>query len=189
MIKYDKLFNLLSVNGYSATKIRQTGIIGQATYYGLKSGEKGLDTKTINKLCSIFNCQPNDIMEYVPDEQASEQLNASTERESIPRLLFDLRTQSGFTQTQVAKELGIDYPSYISYENGTENAPLNLLLKACKLYNVPQSYFGINNNLSAVGNKDYYVNQTDDSESISVNADEFIAVKQFLDIYRKKGRE
>lgn len=68
MLKYDKLFKLLEENGYTPTKIRETAIIGQATYYGLKNGTKGIDAKTINKLCKVFNCQPGDILEYVPDD-------------------------------------------------------------------------------------------------------------------------
>ena len=67
MIKYDKLFELLAVNGYTASKIRETGLIGQATYYGLKNGTKGLDARTIDKLCRFLKCQPGDIMEYIPD--------------------------------------------------------------------------------------------------------------------------
>lgn len=68
MLNYEKLFKLLTEHGYTATKIRETGIIGQATYYGLKNGTKGLDAKTINKLCALFNCQPSDLMEYIPDK-------------------------------------------------------------------------------------------------------------------------
>ncbi len=68
MIKYDKLFDLLSLNGYTASRIRETGLIGQATYYGLKNGTKGLDARTIDKLCRVLNCQPGDIMEYVSDK-------------------------------------------------------------------------------------------------------------------------
>lgn len=67
LLKYDKLFKLLADNGYTASKIRDTGLIGQATYYGLKNGTKGLDARTIDKLCRVLNCQPGDIMEYIPD--------------------------------------------------------------------------------------------------------------------------
>lgn len=69
MLKYNKLFKLLEDNGYTASKIRETAIIGQATYYGLKNGTKGIDAKTINKLCKMFNCQPGDLMDYVPDQE------------------------------------------------------------------------------------------------------------------------
>ena len=68
MLKYDKLFELLKDNGYTTTKIRTTGLIGQGTYYGMKNGTAGIDAKTINKLCKTFNCQLGDLLEYVPDE-------------------------------------------------------------------------------------------------------------------------
>lgn len=67
MIKYDKLFSLLDKHGYNTTQIRKQNIIGQATYYGLKNGTKGIDAKTIDKLCRLLDCQPGDLMEYVPD--------------------------------------------------------------------------------------------------------------------------
>ncbi len=69
MLKYDKLFELLKKNGYNVSKIREQAILGQATYYGLKNGTKGIDAKTIDKLCKLLNCQPGDIMEYVPDAE------------------------------------------------------------------------------------------------------------------------
>lgn len=72
MIKYDKLFNLLKAHNYTVSKVRDNGLIGMATYYGLKNGTKGLDARTINKLCALFNCQPNDIMEYVPDTETAD---------------------------------------------------------------------------------------------------------------------
>lgn len=69
MLKYDKLFHLLEKNGYNTNRIRQEKIMGQATYYGLKNGTKGLDAKTIDKLCKLLNCQPGDLIEYVPDPE------------------------------------------------------------------------------------------------------------------------
>ena len=42
-------------------------IIGQATWK--KIHENGhIDTRTIETLCKYLECQPGDIMEYVPDE-------------------------------------------------------------------------------------------------------------------------
>ena len=73
-IRYDKLFMLLEENGitsYSLKKMKDKAFISQATLTSIKSGRGGLDHRTINKICSYFNCQPNDIMEYVPDEDDS----------------------------------------------------------------------------------------------------------------------
>ena len=70
-IKYDKLLTLLEENGitsYTLRKMKQDTIISQATLTAIKTGRGGLDHKTINRVCKYFNCQPNDIMEYIPDE-------------------------------------------------------------------------------------------------------------------------
>jgi len=66
-IKYDKLFVLLNERGINTTRIRREKIIGQATLTAIKNGTGGLDAKTISKLCSLLDCQPGDIMEYVPE--------------------------------------------------------------------------------------------------------------------------
>ena len=68
-IKYDKLFALLKEKGYSSYRLRQEKLIGQATLQKLRSGEGIIDSRTIERLCKLLNCQPGDIMEYVEDEQ------------------------------------------------------------------------------------------------------------------------
>ena len=67
-IKYDKLMALLKEKGYKTYKIRKDKLIGQGTLTALKNGTGGLDSKTISRLCKVLECQPGDIMEYVPDE-------------------------------------------------------------------------------------------------------------------------
>lgn len=76
-IVYDKLFKLLQEKGYTTYKIRKEGLIGNATYQALRSPSsgKGLDHRTIDKLCRVLECQPGDIMEYVPDSESN--INAS----------------------------------------------------------------------------------------------------------------
>ena len=67
MISYKKLFDLLAAHGYTSYKIRQEKIIGQGTLTKLKAGTGGIDAKTLDKLCRLLDCQPGDLMEYVPD--------------------------------------------------------------------------------------------------------------------------
>ena len=67
-IKYDKLMALLKEKGYTTYKIRKDKLIGQGTLTAVKNGTGGLDSKTISRLCKVLECQPGDIMEYVPDE-------------------------------------------------------------------------------------------------------------------------
>lgn len=68
-IKYDKLFALFKERGITTYKIRTEKIIGQATLNSIKNGTGGLDYRSINKLCKALNCQPGDLMEYVPDSE------------------------------------------------------------------------------------------------------------------------
>ncbi len=72
MIKYDRLFKKLEENGYSTYRLRKENIIGQRTLYALKNGTGGLDHRSINKLCNLLNCTPNDIMEFIPDPPENE---------------------------------------------------------------------------------------------------------------------
>lgn len=69
-IIYDKLFALLKEKGYSTYRIRKENIIGQGTLTALKKGG-GLNAATLNDLCRILDCQPGDLMEYIPDKISS----------------------------------------------------------------------------------------------------------------------
>ena len=66
-IKYDKLLKLMEEKGVTSYTIKKDNIIGQATFKKIKEGGD-IDTRTIDKLCKLLNCQPGDIMEYVEDE-------------------------------------------------------------------------------------------------------------------------
>jgi len=70
-IVYRKLLALLKEKGYTTYKIRKEGLIGGATYQILRTptSGKGLDHRSIDKLCRVLQCQPADIMEYIPDEE------------------------------------------------------------------------------------------------------------------------
>jgi len=66
-IKYDKLIKLLAEKGLTSYSMKRDNVIGQATFKKIKEGGD-IDTRTIAKLCALLDCQPGDIMEYVPDE-------------------------------------------------------------------------------------------------------------------------
>ena len=65
-IKYEKLLKLMKERGITSYTIRKENIIGQATLKKIKEGGD-IDTRTIDKLCKLLNCQPGDILEYVED--------------------------------------------------------------------------------------------------------------------------
>lgn len=67
-IIYDKLLNIFKDKGITSYTIKKENIIGQASYKKIKDGGD-IDTRTISKLCKYLECQPGDILEYVPDEE------------------------------------------------------------------------------------------------------------------------
>ena len=66
-IKYEKLLALMKEKGLTTYKIRKQNIISQGALSAIKHG-KSVTTDTIAKLCAALDCQPGDILEYVPDE-------------------------------------------------------------------------------------------------------------------------
>ena len=71
MIKYDKMFKLLKEKGYNTTRIRKEKVISEDTLTSIRAGKGGLAHKTIDKLCKILECQPGDLMEWIPEEEPS----------------------------------------------------------------------------------------------------------------------
>lgn len=51
--------------GYSSTRIRNERIMGQATLTQLRRGEL-VSWMNIETICRLLDCQPGDILEYVP---------------------------------------------------------------------------------------------------------------------------
>lgn len=91
MIYYGRLFELMKLQGKNTTHIRNEKIISQDTLGKLKKGTgiidvgrdpnnilpdgkqakkirvTAVDTKSIESLCTWLNCQPNEIMEVIPN--------------------------------------------------------------------------------------------------------------------------
>lgn len=66
MIVFDKLWDLMKEKGVSTYKLREECGIDSKTIRRLKANDN-IETKTLNKLCSVLECKIEDIMEYVPD--------------------------------------------------------------------------------------------------------------------------
>ena len=54
----------LKKKGYSSTRIREEKLIGQAYLQQLRRGEL-VSWKILNIICSLLECQPGDLIEYV----------------------------------------------------------------------------------------------------------------------------
>lgn len=69
MLKYkiDVLQELKEI-GFTAYKLRKDKIMGEAQIQKIRTGEIA-SKETLNTLCKLLNCQPGDIIEYVPDTE------------------------------------------------------------------------------------------------------------------------
>lgn len=71
-IDYTKLFRLIKTRGKNEYYLRKNGI-SSSVLEKLKKGTGGIDARSIEKLCKLLDCQPGDIMEYVPEETAAKE--------------------------------------------------------------------------------------------------------------------
>ena len=64
MLSFDKLENILNEKGLNKFYLRNNGINPTQLNKMIKTGDCG--GKTIDKLCTLLNCQPGDMMEHIP---------------------------------------------------------------------------------------------------------------------------
>lgn len=57
--------------GYSTYMLRKQRIMGEATVQKLRKGEL-VSWANIAVICELLNCQPGDLLEYIPDEKAGD---------------------------------------------------------------------------------------------------------------------
>ncbi|MBR1527787.1 MAG: helix-turn-helix domain-containing protein [Oscillospiraceae bacterium] len=57
--------------GFSANRLRTEKIIGNSTIDNFRHGIVCYG-KSLEILCKLLNCQPGDILEYVPDDDQAE---------------------------------------------------------------------------------------------------------------------
>lgn len=67
MLKYKvDVIGLLKEKGYSTYSIRNQKIMTEGQLQQIRDN-KLLSHDALNKLCKLLDCQPGDILEYVPD--------------------------------------------------------------------------------------------------------------------------
>lgn len=55
--------------GYSTYRLRIEKILNESTIQKLRIGSTDISVKTLDSLCELLKCQPNDILEHVPDKE------------------------------------------------------------------------------------------------------------------------
>jgi DNA-binding Xre family transcriptional regulator len=70
MIIYNKLFAMLAMRSMKRTDLlKPEGVVSSPTLAKLGKNEK-VSIDIIDKLCNFLDCQPGDLMQFVPDERA-----------------------------------------------------------------------------------------------------------------------
>ena len=66
MISFEKLREIMEAKGFKKYDLRKAGVNATVLDKAL-NGTGNIDTRTIDKLCKLLQCQPGDIMEYTEE--------------------------------------------------------------------------------------------------------------------------
>lgn len=61
------ILEALKSKGYTTYTLREKKLLSQSTLQKLREG-KGLAWDNIERICNLLDCQPGDILEYIPDK-------------------------------------------------------------------------------------------------------------------------
>lgn len=61
----------LKAAGYNTNKLRKEKLLGESVIQQLRHGEL-VSWANISRICEMLNCQPGDILQYVPDQKVGE---------------------------------------------------------------------------------------------------------------------
>lgn len=70
-ISYDKLFQLMEQQHIKKIDLRTKYGFNPKTVDSLVKG-RSVTVDTLIDLCKIFNCQPGDLLEYIPEQETGE---------------------------------------------------------------------------------------------------------------------
>ncbi len=62
------ILKALKEKGYNTNKIRTEGLLSQSTLQKFRN-QQGISWDSLEVLCRLLECQPGDLIEYVPEEK------------------------------------------------------------------------------------------------------------------------
>ena len=72
MIIYKKdIMSELKDKGYTSYRLRHEKIISEKNMTNIRN--KKVTMAVLNQLCQLLDCQPGEILEYLPDEKSADQ--------------------------------------------------------------------------------------------------------------------
>ena len=68
MLRYKaNILEELKKAGYSSYKLRQSKILGEGTLQKMRKGSVAITLESLGVICDILQCQPGDLVEWVPN--------------------------------------------------------------------------------------------------------------------------
>ena len=67
MLIYLDVLSKLKQAGYSSYRLRKEKIMGESKMQNIRDNK--VSAETVDQLCQLLQCQPGDILKYVPDNQ------------------------------------------------------------------------------------------------------------------------
>ena len=58
----------LKERGYNTNRLRKEKLLSEGVIQSLRE-HKALSFRNLSRICSMLNCQPGDLLEYVPDSE------------------------------------------------------------------------------------------------------------------------
>lgn len=71
MIVFGPIMQMLTEHGYSSYRLRKERLLPEGTLSRIRNGEP-INTTTLDTICRLCQCQPGDILSYVPDPEERE---------------------------------------------------------------------------------------------------------------------
>ena len=65
------ILGLLKERGYNTNRIRTEGLLSQSTLQKFRNGQ-GVSWENLETLCTLLDCQPGDLVEYVKEADVQE---------------------------------------------------------------------------------------------------------------------
>ncbi len=118
----------------------------------------------------------------------------NTKRSEIGEKLYNLRTERGFKQEQIAEKLGIKRDTYARYETET-NPPIWVIKKLCQIYGITcDQLLGINtvdyasmmHSAPPMRLKTFIAYNNDTSETVVLSDDEINLIERFRKLPQEK---
>lgn len=90
-VVYYRLFDKLKARGIMQKTLAKDLSLSESTMQRLRRDEN-VTTEAIGKICEYLQCQPNDIMEVIPDENI-EEIERQREKQALEAQIAELQAK------------------------------------------------------------------------------------------------